>query len=46
MDKVVIGLYKKKLYTNEAFRTFVRVKWITIEQFEQTTGVKYLPESK
>ena len=29
MDKVVIDLYKKKLYTDETFKKFVRVGWIT-----------------
>lgn len=37
MDKVVINLYKKGLYTDEPFRKFVKVRWITPEQFKETT---------
>lgn len=46
MDKVVIDLYKKKLYTDETFKKFVRVGWITPEQFKETTGKDYEPQVK
>lgn len=46
MDKVVIDLYKKKLYTDETFKKFVRVGWITSEQFKETTGKDYEPQVK
>ena len=39
MDKVVIDLYKKGLYTDETFKKFVRVRWIT-------TGKDYEPQVK
>ncbi|MDU4965040.1 MAG: XkdX family protein [Staphylococcus warneri] len=42
MDKVVIDLYKKKLYTDETFKKFVRVGWITPEH----TGKDYEPQVK
>lgn len=45
MDKVVISLYKKGLYTNETFRKFVRVGWVTTEQFKETTGKDYEPQA-
>jgi hypothetical protein len=46
MDKVVIDLYKKKLYIDETFKKFVRVGWITPEQFKETTGKDYEPQVK
>lgn len=46
MDKVVIDLYKKGLYTDETFKKFVRVIWITPEQFKETTGKDYEPQVK
>ena len=46
MDKVVIDLYKKGLYTDETFKKFVRVRWITREQFKETTGKDYEPQGK
>ncbi|REI04077.1 XkdX family protein [Staphylococcus felis] len=34
-------LYDEGLYTNDQFKLFVRVKWITAEQFKEITGVEY-----
>lgn len=45
MDKVVINLYKKGLYTDETLRKFVKVRWITPEQFKETTGNDYEPQA-
>ena len=42
----LIDLYKKKLYTDETFKKFVRVGWITPEQFKETTGKDYEPQVK
>lgn len=39
--KTLIGWYKDGFYTNDEFKLFVTVGWLTIEQYEATTGVDY-----
>ncbi|WP_083317834.1 MULTISPECIES: XkdX family protein [Staphylococcus] len=34
-------LYDEGLYTNEQFKIFVRVNWVTPEQYFECTGVEY-----
>lgn len=42
MDRhILIGWYKSGYYTSEDFKTFVLAKWITVEDYENTTGLDY-----
>lgn len=34
--------YGLRLFTNEDMKLFVEVKWITAEQYKETTGVDYV----
>ncbi|MDR5586607.1 XkdX family protein [Clostridium aquiflavi] len=34
--------YNLKLYDNEKVKVFVKVNWITIEQYKDITGVDYV----
>ncbi|KAF2424610.1 XkdX family protein [Bacillus subtilis] len=38
--------YKWKCYTDEKIREYVRIEWITKEQYKEITGKDYLTSSK
>ncbi len=38
-------LYDAGVYTNEKFKLFVKVKWITPEQYKECTGIDYQPQA-
>lgn len=42
MGKHVINHYKAGRYDNEQMKIFVKVNWITIAEYEEVTGVKYV----
>ena len=42
MGKAVIRYYKQGRYTDEDMKIFVMVNWITKEQYEELTGIKYV----
>ncbi|MBH9580871.1 XkdX family protein [Staphylococcus felis] len=41
MFNAIKHYYELKLYTTENVSTFVRVNWITAEQFKEITGFEY-----
>lgn len=42
MGESVIRYYKQGRYTNEQMKIFVKVNWITVEQYVEVTGVEYI----
>lgn len=42
MDEMVIQYFKDKIYNADDMKLFVQVHWITEEQYEKTTGIKYI----
>ncbi|WP_069838919.1 XkdX family protein [Bacillus sp. F56] len=38
--------YKWKCYTDEKIREYVRIEWITKEQYKEITGKDYLTSSE
>lgn len=42
MGEMVIQLYKQGFYDDSEMKLFVRVNWLTSEQYQEVTGSDYV----